>query len=83
MSVGYQPDTKDLNEVDELDVQVGVKDVEQDPVDSLRLDHSEKYSSVLIHGFSKTAEEEDIYDILLEGGLPTDYQIGDIKKNDK
>ena len=82
-SVGYQPDTKDLNEVDDLDVQLGVKDVEQEPVDSLRPDHSEKYSSVLIHGFSKTAEEKDIYDILIEGGLPTEYQKGDIKKNDK
>ena len=51
--------------------------------DSLRPDHSEKYTCVLINGFSKTAEEKDIYDILVEGGLPTDYKIENIKKNDK
>ena len=81
--IGYKPDTDDLNEVDELDIQVGMKDPQPEPAESLRPDHTDKYSSVLIHGFSKTAEEKDIYDILLEGGLPSDYQIGDIKKNDK
>ena len=81
--VGYKPDTQDLNEVDELDVQVGRNAPEPVPADSLRPDHTEKYTSVLINGFSKTAEEQDIYDILIEGGLPTDYKIENIKKNDK
>ena len=80
--VGYKPDTEDLNEVDDLDIQVGMKAPEPAPA-SLRPDHSEKYSSVLINGFSKTAEEKDIYDILIEGGLPDDYTIENIKKNDK
>ena len=79
--VDYKPDTQELNEVDELDVQVGR--MEPEPVVSLRPDHSQKYSSVVINGFSKIADEEDIYKILIEGGLPTEYEIGDIKKNDK
>ena len=79
--VDYKPDTQELNEVDELDVQVGRKPHE--PVDTLRPDHSLKYSSVVINGFSKLADEEDIYKILLEGGLPSDYEIDNIKKNDK
>ena len=83
MKVGYKPDTKDLNEVDELNIQIGRKEPEPASQDSLRPDHTEKYSSVIINGFSKTAEEKDIYDILLEGGLPTDYKIENIKKNDK
>ena len=81
--VGYKPDTNNLNEVDELDIQVGMKPPEAAPEDSLRPDHSEKYTSVLINGFPKTAEEKDIIDILLEGGLPTDYKIENFKKNDK
>ena len=83
VNVGYKPDTNALNEVDELDVQVGMKEPESTPVQSLRPDHSEKYSSVVISGFSKTAEERDIFDILLEGGLPAEYRIEDVKKNDR
>jgi hypothetical protein len=78
--VGYRPDTQDLNEVE---IQVGRKDPEPAPSDSLRPDHTDKYTSVIIKGFSKTAEEQDIYDILLEGGLPAEYKIENIKKNDK
>ena len=37
----------------------------------------------MIHGFAKTAEEQDIYDILLEGGLPSEYKIEKIIRNDK
>ena len=81
--VGYRPDTIELNEVDELDIQIGRKDPEPAPSDTLRPDHTDKYSSVIISGFSKTAEEQDIYDILVEGGLPTDYKIENLKKNDK
>ena len=81
--VGYKPDTNKLNEVDELDIQDGMKPPEAAPEDSLSSDHSEKYTSVLINGFPKTAEEKDIIDILLEGGLPTDYKIENFKKNDK
>ena len=83
VKVGYKPDTVELNEVDELEIQIGRKDPEPAPSDSLRPDHTAKYTSVMINGFSKTAEEQDIYDILLEGGLPTDYAIENIKKNDK
>jgi hypothetical protein len=36
-----------------------------------------------MNGFPKTAEEKDIFDILLEGGLPTDFKIENVKKNDK
>ena len=46
-------------------------------------DHTAKYTSVIINGFSKLAEEKDVYDILLEGGLPKEYEIGDIKRNEK
>ena len=53
--------------VDVLDIQIGRKEPEPAPEDSLRPDHKDRYTSVLIHGFSKTAEEQDIYDILLEG----------------
>ena len=81
--VGYRPDTIELNEVDELDIQIGRKDPEPAPEDSLRPDHTAKYTSVMISGFSKTADEQDIYNILLEGGLPEDYKIENIKKNDK
>ena len=82
--VGYKPDTLELNEVDELDVQIGRKEPEPLPsADSLRPDHTSKYTSVMINGFSKTVKEQDIYDILLEGGLPADYKIEDIRKNDK
>ena len=81
--VGYKPDTVELNEVDELDIQVGRNDPEPVPSDSLRPDHTDKYNSVIIKGFSKTAEEQDIYDILLEGGLPAEYKIENITKNDK
>ena len=83
VKVGYRPDTQSLNEVDDLDVQIGRKEPEPAPPDSLRPDHSEKYTSVLINGFPKTAEEKDIYDILLEGGLPAEYVIETVKKNDK
>ena len=62
--VGYLPDTHDLNEVDELDVQIGRKEVEPPPTDLLRPDHSHKYNSVVITGFPKTAEEQDIFNIL-------------------
>ena len=72
-----------MNEVDELDVQVGRKEPEPAPPDSLRPDHTEKYTSVLINGFPKTGEEKDIYDILIEGGLPADYEIENITKNNK
>ena len=81
--VGYKPDTVELNEVDELEIQVGRNDPEPVPSDSLRPDHTDKYNSVIIKGFSKTAEEQDIYDILLEGGLPAEYKIENIKKNYK
>ena len=81
--VEYKPDTIDLNEVDELDIQIGRIEPEPTPADSLRPNHKDRYSSVLINGFSKTAEEQDIYDILIEGGLPAEYNIENIKKNDK
>ena len=81
--VGYRPDTIEQNEVDELDIQIGRKDPELPPADSLRPDHTAKYTSVMINGFSKTADEQDIYNILLEGGLPEDYKIENIKKNDR
>ena len=81
--MGCRPDTIELNEVDELDIQIGRKDPEPAPEDSLRPDHTAKYTSVMISGFSKTADEQDIYNILLEGGLPEDYKIENIKKNDK
>ena len=82
VKVGFRPDTQDLNEVDELDFQIGSKEPEPAPVDSLRPDHSEKYTSVIINGFSKTAEETDIYNILLEGGLPEEHKIESIQRND-
>ena len=75
MIVGYKPYTQSLNEFDEIEVQIGRKEPETAPPDSLRPDHSGKYTSVLINGFSKTAEEKDVYNILLEGGLPADYKI--------
>ena len=82
--VEYRPDSLELNEVDEVDVQIGRNEPDPaPPADSLRPDHKAKYTSVMINGFSKTAEEQDIYDILLEGGLPADYAIENIKKNDK
>ena len=81
--VGYRPDTIELNDVDELDVQIGRKEPEPAPSDSLRPDHTAKYTSVMINGFSKTAEEKDIYNILIEGGLPADYRIENIQKTDK
>jgi hypothetical protein len=64
-------------------IQIGRKEPETAPVDSLRPDHTAKYTSVMINGFSKTVDEQDIYNILLEGGLPSDYNIENIKKNDK
>ena len=82
-NIGYRPDTIDLNEVDDIEVQIGRNDPAPVPVESLRPDHSAKYKSVIIKGFSKTAHEQDIYNILLEGGLPTEYKIENIKKNDK
>ena len=81
--VGYKPDTVELNEVDNLDIQIGNVEPECAPVDSLRPDHSSKYNSVIIKGFSKEVEEKEVYNILLEGGLPTEYKIEDIKKDDK
>ena len=81
--VGYKPDRMELNEVDDIDIQIGRKEPEPTPVDSLRPDHSGKYTSVLINGFSKIAEEKDIHDILLEGGLPAEYKIEKIIRNDK
>ena len=81
--VGYKPDTLDLNDVDELDIQIGRKEPEPVPTDSLRPDHTDRYTSVLINGFSKIAEEKDIFDILIEGGLPSDYNIENIKKNER
>ena len=79
--VGYKPDSSELHEVDELNIQIGRKDPEPAPPDLLRPDYTEKYSSVLINGFPKTSEEKDVYDILLEGGLPADYDIENIQKN--
>ena len=81
--VGYRPDTTDLNEVDEVNIQIGEKDPAPAPADLLRPDYSERYSSVLIKGFPKTTEEQDVYQVLLEGGLPTDYQIEKIRKDDR
>ena len=78
VKVGYRPDTMELNEVDELEIQIGRKEPETAPVDSLRPDHTAKYTSVMINGFSKTAEEQDIYDILLEGGILQQEGICDI-----
>ena len=40
MKVGYKPDTKELNEVDELDIQIGRKEPESTAADSLRPEHS-------------------------------------------
>ena len=83
--VGYKPDTQDLTEVDELDVQVGREEVGLVPVDSLRPDHRNKYTSVLINGFpvANEKDESEVYQILLEGGLPSEYKIGEIQKNKK
>ena len=81
--VGYEPDNSDMSEVDELDIQIGRKEPELPPPDTLRPDHTEKYTSVLINGFLKTADEKDVYDILVQGGLPSSYPIENIKKNDK
>ena len=74
-NIGYRPDTIDLNEVDDIEVQIGRNDPAPVPVESLRPDHSAKYKSVIIKGFSKTVPEQDIYNILLEGGLPAEYKI--------
>ena len=81
--VGYRPDTTELNEVDVLDIQIGRGNPDPCPPDSLRPDHTAKYTSVLIRGFSRSADEKDIYNILIEGGLPANYKIEDIKKDDK
>ena len=81
--VGYRPDTTDLNGVDEVNIQIGEKDQAPAPADLLRPDYSERYSSVLIKGFLKTTEEQNVYQVLLEGGLPTDYQIEKIRKDDR
>ena len=83
MGYGYKPDTQDLNEVDEPEVQIGRQITDPIPHDSLRPDYTGKYSSVMITGLSKEAEEKDVYDILLEAGLPDTYNISDIKKHDK
>ena len=81
--VGYKPDSMELNEVDNLDIQIGNIEPETAPVETLRPDHSSKYDSVIIKGFSKEAEEREVYNILLEGGLPSEYKIEDIKKDEK
>ena len=82
-NIGYSPDTSDLNEVDELDIQIGKKVPEPPPADLLRPDHTSKYSSVVINGFSKEADEEEVYDILIQGGLPKSYKKENILKNEK
>ena len=48
--VGHRPDIVDLNEVDELDIQIGRKEPEPTPANLLRPDHSGKYTYVLIRG---------------------------------
>ena len=81
--VGYKPDTQELNDVDDFGVQIGRKEPELPPHDSCRPDYSDKYNSVYINGFPKATEIKDIYDVLKDGGLPEDYGMLQIKKNEK
>ena len=66
--------------MDELNIQIGRKEPEPASQDSLRPDHTEKYSSVFINGFSKTAEKKDIYDILLEGVFQLTVKLRTLRK---
>ena len=49
--VGYRPDSIELNEGDELDIKIGRNEPELAPDDSLRPDHTAKYTSVILKWF--------------------------------
>ena len=57
-NIGYSPDTSDLNEVDELDIQIGKKVPEPPPADLLRPDHTSKYSSLKSYHTAPLSEFE-------------------------
>ena len=67
--IGYNPDSVDLNEVDELNVQIWKQDIILPETDSSRPDHSAKYKSVVISGFSKEADEQEIFDLTSISGV--------------
>ena len=81
--IGYKPDTDNLNEVDEglePDIQVGrtVYDVAPKQAES-RLNC--KYDSVIIKGFRKNTDLDDVKNVMLQQGLPEEYLLEGLVRN--
>ena len=73
--VNFQPDTKEMNEVDvepdDGDVTKTVDEVKTKPSKvTNNTEMSKKYTGVVIKGFKKASEMDEIVEILKEAGLP-------------
>ena len=76
--ISFVPDTEDLNEVDDLaedNIQVGRTERPPKPV------FQGKSSSIYISGFKQDALDKDIFDKLVEAGLPADHNPEDTNRN--
>ena len=81
--IGYKPDTANMNEVDnmELEVQVGGNSKNQITIPESGL--TSKYTSVIIKGFKPDTPLEGISQVLNQEGFLTDLRTENILRNDK
>ena len=82
--IGYKPETDSLNEVDEvieLEVQVGRKDKEKETNLIPESTFTSKYTSVIVKGFRNDTSIESILEILSQHGLPGGFKKESLVQN--
>ena len=89
--INFKPETTDMNEVDDVDNEEKEEDVPK-TVDQVKtkpkmitLDTSmaKRYGGVVIKGYKKESEIDDVMETLKEAGLPFDYDKADLHINEK
>ena len=85
--INFTPDNSDMNQVDEDGDEIAQEQLPQ--VDQIQIKPSmdpklvEKYGGVMIKGFKKDHNLDDIISSLKEAGLPRDYEKDDLQIVDK
>ena len=82
--IGYKPDSDALSEVDEtleFEIQVGGKNRETNVIPESSL--TSKYKSVIVKGFRPETDLLTIKEQLSGQGLPADYNVENIVRNEK
>ena len=82
--IGYVPDNSDLGEVEESGEEVEEVQLGHLPRPNFEIPSSqftERYSEVKIDGFKTSQKINDIYNVLLENGLPETIMCEDLLRN--